>query len=139
MQILYLCYSGFFCCDKICWENDSKEEGFILAHGFRGLSPSWWGECCRERERERESETESNRERDTERKSSLLTGRILLSSIFVLFKFQPIGWCYSYSGQLSLQPSANVFWKCSHRHTQKWILLITSLSAFQVNQMENQV
>jgi hypothetical protein len=60
-----------------------------LALGFRGLSPSWWGEFCkknkrhthREREREGGREIESNREKDTERKPSLLTGRYLPSSI----------------------------------------------------------
>jgi hypothetical protein len=44
----------------------------------------------REGKRERESETESNKEKDTERKPSLLTGRFLPSSIFNLFRFQPI-------------------------------------------------
>jgi hypothetical protein len=82
-----------------------------LALGFRGLSPSWWGEFCkknkrhthREREREREigRETESYREKDTERKPSLLTGRYLPSSIFIFFRFQSTGWCYPYSGKLS--------------------------------------
>jgi hypothetical protein len=41
-------------------------------------------ETVAKRTRERETETESNRERDIERKSSLLTGRILPSSIFIL-------------------------------------------------------
>jgi hypothetical protein len=81
-------------------------------------------ETERERERLTERDTERQRDRetdskDTERKHSLLTGRFLPSSIFILFRFQPIGWCYPHSREAISSTSANVFWKYSHRHSQK--------------------
>jgi hypothetical protein len=44
LLVLIFCISRFYCsCSQIPDINNIKEEGFTLAHGFRGVSPSWHG------------------------------------------------------------------------------------------------
>jgi hypothetical protein len=108
---------GLFVVKKVAQKMTQRKDSYWLMVSEAQVHHS--GETISKNTRERKTETESNRERDTEKESSLFTGRILPSSIFILFRFQTIGWCYQYSGQLFLQHLGNVFWKYSHRHTQK--------------------
>jgi hypothetical protein len=54
-------YNSYFCIavTKIPKRKTLREELLILAHGFRGFSPSWWGGCggglmvtCKQRKRD---------------------------------------------------------------------------------------
>jgi hypothetical protein len=96
--------------------NELRKEGFLLAHGFGGFSPSLWRGCGRAKQlslwqpkcRERE---------------------YLDFQAFSFFHFYSIQvsslWDCAAHFQDSSSPLVNRLWKCPHGHTQMSALLIS--------------